>query len=76
MRTVTNFERNTVTTEERELLDNYRVLDKRGKHEVQMAAYLQLERICNEYAASRWEERESMGQKQNNNIIHFKASTQ
>ena len=35
MRTVTNFERNTVTLEERELLDNYRVLDEWGKHEVQ-----------------------------------------
>ena len=34
MRTVTNFERTTVTIEERELLENYRVLAERGKHEV------------------------------------------
>lgn len=75
MRTVTNFDKNTVTTEERELLENYRVLDKRGKHEVQMAAYLQLERVCDEYVASQWEERENRETKQNNNIIHFRTST-
>ena len=48
MRTVTNFDRNTVTIEERELLDNYRVLDEWGKHEVQdMIAYQQFRKVCN-----------------------------
>ena len=31
MRTVTNFKKSTITVDERELLDNYRVLDEWGK---------------------------------------------
>ena len=70
MRTVTNFERNTVTTEERELLENYRVLDEWGKHEVQeMITYQQFRRVCNVSSC------EEQGAKQNNNIIRFRTST-
>ena len=70
MRTVTNFERTTVTIEERELLENYRVLDERGKHEVQeMITYQQFKRACSVSS------REEQGAKQNNNIIRFRTST-
>lgn len=71
MRTVTN----TMTTEERELLDNYRVLDEWGKHEVQeMIIYQQFKRVCNEYNASPREDQENRETKRSSNIIRFKAS--
>ncbi|MDE6054837.1 MAG: hypothetical protein K2G55_14005 [Lachnospiraceae bacterium] len=76
MRTVTNFDKNTITVDEQELLENYRVLGKHEKYAVQqMIAYQQFKRVCNEYNASSQEEQGNHGTKQNSNIIHFKAST-
>lgn len=72
MRTVTN----TMTTEERELLDNYRVLDEWGKHEVQeMIIYQQFKRVCNEYNVSSQEDQGNREIKRSSNIIRFRAST-
>lgn len=71
MGTVTNFEKSIVKTDERELLDNYRMLDKRGKHEVQLAAYLQFERVCNEYFASQREMQQADGTEPGSNIVNL-----
>lgn len=74
MKTVTNFEKITITVDEQELLDNYRVLDKRGKHEVQLTTYLHLERVRNEYFASQKKQQTDRA-KQDSNIIRFRTST-
>ncbi len=72
---ITNSGKNTIAIEEQILLDNYRVLDDRGKQELQLTAYLHLERICNEYLASQKERQQPDEAKQNSNIIHFRAPT-
>ena len=57
-------------------MDNYIVLDKRGKHDVQLAAYLHLERVCNEYLVSQKERQQPDEEaKQKSNIIHFRSPT-
>ena len=46
---VIDFEKSETKADTQELLHNYRLLDKRGKHEVHMAIYLQLDRMHNEH---------------------------
>ncbi len=74
---ITNSEKNTITIDEQELLDNYRVLDKWGKHEVQeMIAYQQFKRVRNEYFASQKERQQPDEEaKQKSNIIRFRDLT-
>lgn len=67
-------EKCTIPVDEQELMELYRILDSRGKHEVQLTAYMQLERMCDEYVVSQAERRQNSKARQGSNIINFRTS--
>lgn len=65
MRMVTNLKRNRMTTDERKLLESYRILDDHEKHEVlELATFILFKRTRDI----------SPKQEETNNIIHFKKN--